>query len=147
MTSTDDKVLMSARADVAELLAHVVCGACGSKDSAWAHEHGAVYTCGMWERMSNPMKPILFRKCRLEKDESNGGKGNNIRATLVARETRGKFGWKLNRRVVVCGWSDEDVPGSFVYRDWKATRWYVLYPNRRPEVTNPMIAVVLVAEE
>ena len=60
------------------------------------------------------MKPILFRKCRSKKDESNGGKGNKIGATLVTREARGKFGQNLDRRVVARGWSDEDVPGSVV---------------------------------
>ena len=33
------------------------------------------------------MKPILFGKCRSEKDESDGGDDNKIGATLMGRET------------------------------------------------------------
>ena len=39
--------------------------------------------------MGRQMKPILSRKCRSEKDDSNGVSGNKIRATLVAHEVRG----------------------------------------------------------
>ena len=60
------------------------------------------------------MKPILFRKCRSKKDESNGGKGNKIEATLVAREARGKFGRNFDRHEVACGWPDEDLFGGIV---------------------------------
>ena len=118
MTSVDDKTLMLARADVAELF-----GACG----AWrvwrgeaaetvceAREHGATYTSDAWEHVSHPMKPILFQKCRLEKDEYDGGGGNKIGAALVAREAHGKFGRNFDWRVAVCGWSDEDVPSGVV---------------------------------
>ena len=35
------------------------------------------------------MKSILFRRCRSEKDDSNGISGNKIGATLVACEVRG----------------------------------------------------------
>ena len=34
------------------------------------------------------MKPFLFQKCRSEKDESDGGGGNKIGATLVTRMKR-----------------------------------------------------------
>ena len=86
MTSADDKTMTSARADVAELL---VCVARVVRETAEtvreARENYAAYTSGAWKRVSCPMKPILFRKSRSEKDESDGGRGNKIEATLVAR--------------------------------------------------------------
>ena len=45
------------------------------------------------------------------------------------------------------GWSDVDVSSGYVLSDWKSTRWYILCPNRRSEVTDPMMAVVLAAKE
>ena len=35
--------------------------------------------------MDYPMKPILFQRCRLEKDDFDGVGGNKIGKTLVAR--------------------------------------------------------------
>ena len=37
------------------------------------------------------MKPILFRKCRSEKEDSDGGGNNEIGVALVAHEARGRF--------------------------------------------------------
>ena len=36
-----------------------------------------------------PMRPILFRLCRLEKDDFDRGGGDRIGAILMAREARG----------------------------------------------------------
>ena len=98
MTSADDKTMTLARADVAELL---VCMARVMRETAKtvreARENYAVYTSGAWKRISYPMKPILFRKSRSEKDESDGGGGNKIEATLVAREARVNIGWNFDR--------------------------------------------------
>ena len=60
------------------------------------------------------MKPILFQKCRLEKDESDGDGDNKIGATLVACEARGKFGLNFDWHVAVRGWSDEVLISSDV---------------------------------
>ena len=45
------------------------------------------------------MKPILFRRCKLEKEDSYGVGGNKIGATLVARETRGIICRNFDRRM------------------------------------------------
>ena len=45
------------------------------------------------------MKPILFRRCKLKKDDSYGVGGNKIGATLVAHETHGIICWNFDRRV------------------------------------------------
>ena len=64
--------------------------------------------------MSYLIKLILYQKCRSEKDESNGGGRNKVGATLVERETRGKFGRNFVWHVAVRGWSDEDFSDSIV---------------------------------
>ena len=48
------------------------------------------------------MKSILFRRCRSEKDDSNGISGNKIGATLVAREAHG----------IICRNFDRGVDGQ-----------------------------------
>ena len=45
------------------------------------------------------MKLILSRKCRSEKDDSDGVNGNKIGATLVAHEARGIIGRNFDRCV------------------------------------------------
>ena len=84
MTSVDDKTMTSARVDVAELLACVARVACEIVETA--REKCAAYTSSTWKHVSYLMKPILFQKSRSEKDESDGGGGNKIGATLVTRE-------------------------------------------------------------
>jgi len=44
---------------------------------------------GAWERVGSLTRPILFRWCRSEKDGSNNGGGEMIKAILKAREMRG----------------------------------------------------------
>ena len=52
--------------------------------------------------MNRPMKPILFQRCRSEKDDSDGVSVNKIGATLVAHEARGiicqNFDWHVAAR-------------------------------------------------
>ena len=50
------------------------------------------------------MKSILFRRCRLEKDNSDGVSGNKIGATLVAREACG----------IICRNFDRSVDGQML---------------------------------
>ena len=113
MTSADDKTLTSARADMVELF-----GTCGVSEAAKmareARELGVAYIDGTWECVSYSMKPILFQKCRSEKDEFDGGRGNKIGAILVVREVRGKFGRNFDRHMAAHGCSDEDVPDGVV---------------------------------
>ena len=79
-----------------------------------AHELDARYTGSAWERVSYPMKPIPFQRYRSQKDNFDGGGGNKIGATLVVREAHGRFCRNFDRRMVVRGWSDEDVSGNVV---------------------------------
>ena len=60
------------------------------------------------------MKPILFRRCRSEKDDFEGVGGNKIGATLVAREVRGIICRNFDRRVAAHRWSNVDVSGDYV---------------------------------
>ena len=60
------------------------------------------------------MKLILSRKCRSEKDDSDGANSNKIEATLVAREARGIICRNFNQRVMARGWSDDDDSDGFV---------------------------------
>ena len=60
------------------------------------------------------MKPILFRRCRSKKLDSNGVGGNKIGATLVAHEASGRFCQNFDWSVVARGYSNEDVFGGFV---------------------------------
>ena len=60
------------------------------------------------------MKPILFRRCRSEKDDSDGVDGNKIKATLMAHEGRGIICRNFDRHVAARGWSNVDVFGSYV---------------------------------
>ena len=52
------------------------------------------------------MKQILFRRCRSEKEDSDGVGGNKIGATLVAREARGIICQNFDRRMAARGWSN-----------------------------------------
>ena len=100
MTSADDKMMMSARDDVAKLLARVARVANETvKTVREARENCAAYTSDVWKYVSYPMKPILFWKSRSKKDESNGGEGNKIGATLVVCETHVKFVRNFDRCV------------------------------------------------
>ena len=45
----------------------------------------AEFFSGMWEHMGSPMRSILFRWCRLEKDDSDNGSSETIKAILKAR--------------------------------------------------------------
>ena len=104
MTLVDDKTMTLAKVDVVELL---VCVACVVREIAEtvreACENYAAYTSGAWKHVSCPMKPILFRKSRSEKDESDGGGGNKIEATLVVREAHVNIGGNFNRCVTARG--------------------------------------------
>ena len=104
MTSVDDKMMTLTKADVAELL---VCVARVARETAEtmreARENYVAYTSGAWKHVSCPMKPILFRKSRSEKDESDGGGGNKIEATLVVREARVNIGGNFDRCVTARG--------------------------------------------
>ena len=64
--------------------------------------------------MDCPIKPILFRKCRSEKDDSDDVDGNKSGATLVARETRGIICRNFDRHMAMRGWSDVDVSSDYV---------------------------------
>ena len=64
--------------------------------------------------MDCPTKPILFQRCRSEKDDSDGANSNKIEATLVTREARGIICRNFNQRVMARGWSNVDVSGSYV---------------------------------
>ena len=103
MTSVDDKTMTSARVDVAELLACVARVACEIVETARAaRENCAAYTSGTWKHVSYSIKPILFQKSRSKKDESDGGGGNKIGATLVTREAcvniGRSFDWSVTMR-------------------------------------------------
>ena len=70
----------------------LACVARGTREVAeTVHELDAMYTGGVWEHVSYPMKPILFRKCRSEKEDSDGGGNNEISVALVAHEAHGRF--------------------------------------------------------
>ena len=85
---------------MAELLAHVTRVARVMRETVeTARENCTTYTSSMWKLVNYPMKPILFRKCRLEKEKFDGGRGNKIGVTLVAREACGKFGRNFDRHV------------------------------------------------
>ena len=86
MTSVDDKAMTLARVDMVELLARVVRET--AETAREVHENYEAYINGAWKCVSYPMKPTLFQKCRSKKDESDGGGGNKIGATLVARMKR-----------------------------------------------------------
>ena len=101
MTSIDDKTMTSARVDVAELLACVARVACEIVETAC--EKCATYTSSTWKHVSYPMKPILFQKSRSEKDESDGGGGNKIEATLVTREACVNIGRSVDWSVTMRG--------------------------------------------
>ena len=58
MTSADDKMMMSARDDVAKLLARVANETVETVREA--RENCAVYTSDVWKYVSYLMKPILF---------------------------------------------------------------------------------------
>ena len=61
MTSADDKMMMSARDDVAKLLARVARVANETvKTVREARENCAAYTSDVWKYVSYLMKPILF---------------------------------------------------------------------------------------
>ena len=64
--------------------------------------------------MGYPMKPILFRRCRSEKDDSDGASSHKIGATLVAREAHGIICRNFDRCVAVHEWSNVDVSGGYV---------------------------------
>ena len=59
--------------------------------------------------MDCPTKPILFQRCRSEKDDSDGVSSNKIGTTLVAREVRGIVCRNVDRHMAACGRSDVDV--------------------------------------
>ena len=61
--------------------------------------------------MDYPMKPILFQRCKLEKDDFDGVGGNKIGKTLVAHGSICQnFDWRMEAR----GWLDMDVTGGNV---------------------------------
>ena len=60
------------------------------------------------------MKPILFQRCRSEKEDSDGVGGNKIGATLMAREARGIICQNFDLRMAARGWSNVDVSGDYV---------------------------------
>ena len=90
MTLVDDKAMTLARVDMVELLARVVRET--AETAREVHENYEAYINGAWKCVSYPMKPTLFQKCRSKKDESDGGGGNKIEATLVVREARVNIG-------------------------------------------------------
>ena len=60
------------------------------------------------------MKPILFQRCRSEKEDSDGVGGNKIGATLMAREVRGIICRNFDLCMAARGWSNVDVSGDYV---------------------------------
>ena len=65
----------------------VTSGAC-SVWGAWFNHAGALV--GAWGHVKSPMRPILLRWCRSEKDDSDDGGGELIGAILMACEMREK---------------------------------------------------------
>ena len=87
----------------------------GKPSGLWAREvRGPTSSKLRAAREDCPMKPFLFRRCRSEKDDSDGVDGNKIRATLVTREARGIICRNFDRRVAGRGWSNVDVSGGYV---------------------------------
>ena len=67
MMSVDDQTMKLAKVDMVELLAHVARETV--EMACEVRENYATYISGAWKCESYPTKPILFRKCRSEKDE------------------------------------------------------------------------------
>ena len=102
--------MMSAKADMDDDVNCLACKAHGAREATEtareAHELGVGYTGSTWEHVSHPMMPILFRRCRQEKDDSDSGGGNKIRATLVACEAHGRFCQNIDRSMAALEQSD-----------------------------------------
>ena len=64
--------------------------------------------------MRRPMRLILFRLCRSEKDDSDNGSGDRIEAILMVHEAHGRICRNFNRRMAARVGSDDDYSNGVV---------------------------------